>query len=77
MSASQGLMVCWVVLVLLSVGTVLAGGAGVGWGVWVLAVGKSWLIADGFMELRDAPWGWRWGVLGWAWVVVGCVGVLV
>jgi hypothetical protein len=76
MSASQGLMVSWVVLVLLSVGTVLAGGAG-GWGVLLLAVGKSWLIADGFMELRDAPWGWRWGVLGWAWVVVGCVGVLV
>ncbi|PLR63555.1 cytochrome C oxidase subunit IV family protein [Pseudomonas marginalis] len=70
MSVSQGLVVCWALLVALSVGTVLAGAAGVWVGVLGVAVVKAWLIVDGFMELRRGPWGWRGMVLGWAVLLV-------
>ncbi|WLH88107.1 cytochrome C oxidase subunit IV family protein [Pseudomonas sp. FP453] len=76
MSASQGLLVCWAVLVSLSAGTVLAGAAGVWLVVLLLAASKAWLIADGFMELRHAPWGWRGMLLGWAVVLVLLIGVI-
>ncbi|WLH77148.1 cytochrome C oxidase subunit IV family protein [Pseudomonas sp. FP2335] len=76
MSTSQGLLVCWAVLVSLSAGTVLTGAAGVWWAVLLLAVSKAWLIADGFMELRHAPWGWRLMLLGWAVVLALLVGAI-
>ena len=44
MSASQGLLVCWVLLVSLSAGTVLAGAAGLWLVVLLLAASKAWLI---------------------------------
>ena len=34
--------------------------------ILLVAVGKAWLIADGFMELRHAPRLWRRLVLSWA-----------
>jgi len=76
MSASQGLLVCWAVLVSLSAGTVLAGAAGVWLVVLLLAASKAWLIAEGFMELRHAPGGWRAMVLGWPVVLVLLIGVI-
>ncbi|PMX05497.1 MULTISPECIES: cytochrome C oxidase subunit IV family protein, partial [unclassified Pseudomonas] len=57
MGGSLGVVVCWAVLVALSVGTVLTGASGL-WGVVLgLAVVKGWVIVDGFMELRHGPWG--------------------
>ena len=47
-----------------SVGTAALGFA------WI----KGWLIADHFMELREAPWLLRGVVLGWLTVV--CVGLM-
>ena len=76
MTASQGLIVCWAVLVVLSVGTVLAGGSGLWLAVLLLAVVKAWLIADGFMALRHAPGFWRALVLGWPVVLVLVVGLV-
>lgn len=76
MSTSQGLLVCWAVLVSLSAGTVLTGAEGLWWAVLLLAVSKAWLIADGFMELRHAPWGWRLMLLGWAVVLALLVGAI-
>lgn len=76
MSASQGLLVCWVLLVSLSAGTVLAGAAGLWLVVLLLAASKAWLIADGFMELRHATWRWRLMLLGWAVVLVLLIGVI-
>jgi len=75
MGGSLGVVVCWVVLVALSVGTVLTGASGL-WGVVLgLAVVKGWVIVDGFMELRHGPWGWRLAMVGWGVVIVG--GILV
>jgi hypothetical protein len=76
MTASQRLIVCWAALVLLSVGTVIAGGSGLWLVVLLLAVVKAWLIADGFMELRHAPRFWRALVLGWPVVLVLVVGLV-
>lgn len=75
MNASQGLLVCWALLVSLSAGTVLAGAAGLWLVVLLLAAAKAWLIADGFMELRHAPWRWRLMLLGWAMVLALLVGI--
>ncbi|WP_168233624.1 cytochrome C oxidase subunit IV family protein [Pseudomonas veronii] len=75
MGGSLGVVVCWAVLVALSVGTVLTGASGL-WGVVLgLAVVKGWVIVDGFMELRHGPWGWRLAMVGWGVVIVG--GILV
>ncbi|WP_422630806.1 cytochrome C oxidase subunit IV family protein [Pseudomonas mucidolens] len=74
--ASRWLLGCWVVLVGLSVGTVVFGAAGLGWGVLLVAVGKAWVIADGFMEMRHAPWGWRGVLLAWPVVLVVGVGAM-
>ncbi|ONH55718.1 Cytochrome C oxidase subunit IV [Pseudomonas cedrina] len=66
-----GLVVCWLGLIVLSVGTLLAGASGFWWGVLLLAVAKAWVIVEGFMELRHAPRLWRGMMLGWAFVVMG------
>ena len=31
----------------------------------LVALGKAWLIIDGFMEMRHANWFWRGLMLGW------------
>ncbi len=69
------MLACWAALVLLSVGTVMSGAAGWWWIVLLAAVTKAWVIADGFMELRHAPWGWRAAM--WAWPVVLEGGIVV
>lgn len=76
MTDSRTLILCWLMLVVLSVGTVLTGASGLWWGVLLLAVVKAWLIADGFMELRHAPGLWRALVLGWPVVLVLVVGLV-
>ncbi|CRM48288.1 MULTISPECIES: cytochrome C oxidase subunit IV family protein [Pseudomonas] len=77
MTAFWGLVACWLGLVGLSVGTVLAGASGGGWAVLLLAVVKAWVIVDGFMELRHAPRRWRALLLGWGWLLVLLVGISV
>ncbi|NMX60575.1 cytochrome C oxidase subunit IV family protein [Pseudomonas sp. WS 5059] len=69
------LLACWGALVLLSVGTVMSGAAGLWWIVVLAAVAKAWMITDGFMELRHAPLGWRAAML--AWPVVLVMGIVV
>ncbi|WP_439124979.1 MAG: cytochrome C oxidase subunit IV family protein [Pseudomonas rhizophila] len=81
MSVSRVLIVCWMTLAVLSIGTVALGQVAatglVSIAILAVAVTKAWLIADGFMELRHAPRLWRWLVLSWAallaiviWVVI-------
>lgn len=70
MSASKLLLGCWLGLVVLSVATVTLGQAGA---ILLLALGKAWLIVDGFMELRHAPRLWRSLLLGWPLAMVGVV----
>jgi hypothetical protein len=69
MSASTTLIFCWLGLAVLSVASVQLGSGGatllLGAAVLLVALGKAWLIADGFMELRHAPSLWRWLLLGW------------
>ncbi|MBD7977592.1 MULTISPECIES: cytochrome C oxidase subunit IV family protein [Pseudomonas] len=78
MSASITLILCWIGLAVLSVGTVVLGNAGMSLtlagAVLAVAFGKAWLITDGFMELRHAPLRWRGLLLSWPLVMV--VGVL-
>lgn len=79
MSASKVLFGCWLALVTLSVGTVVLAHAGplTPWlaaGVLALALGKAWLIADRFMELRHGPRFWRGLLLSWP--VIMTLGVL-
>jgi len=78
MSASKVLVACWLGLAVLSIYTVVLGNAGatlaLAGGVLLAAFGKAWLITDGFMELRHAPWPWRLLLLGWPLVIA--VGVL-
>ncbi|MCJ8170835.1 cytochrome C oxidase subunit IV family protein [Atopomonas sediminilitoris] len=33
--------------------------------VFVVLLGKSWLISERFMELKQAPWLWRGALLLW------------
>ncbi|MBC3348791.1 cytochrome C oxidase subunit IV family protein [Pseudomonas sp. SWRI196] len=70
MSASRVLIICWMTLAVLSIGTVALGQVAatglVSVAILAVAVTKAWLIADGFMELRHAPRLWRWLVLSWA-----------
>ncbi|HUE92191.1 cytochrome C oxidase subunit IV family protein [Pseudomonas sp.] len=69
MSASRTLILCWLGLAVLSVASVQLGNAGatllMASAVLLSALGKAWLITDGFMELRHAPRMWRWLLLGW------------
>ena len=77
MATSPVLIVCWLGLVLLSIGSVQLGNAGGGLllagAILLAALGKAWLIADGFMHLRHAPPLWRGLLLGWPLVVGGLV----
>ncbi|AXA53556.1 cytochrome C oxidase subunit IV family protein [Pseudomonas thivervalensis] len=70
MSASRVLIACWILLAVLSTGTVALGQVAasglVSLAILAVAVTKAWLIADGFMELRHAPRLWRRLVLSWA-----------
>ncbi|MCQ6254908.1 cytochrome C oxidase subunit IV family protein [Pseudomonas sp. Q11] len=70
MSVSRVLIVCWMTLAVLSIGTVALGQVAatglVSIAILAVAVTKAWLIADGFMELRHAPRLWRRLVLSWA-----------
>ena len=79
MSASRFLFVCWAALATLSVSTVLlaqSGATGVlSVAILLVAVGKAWLIADGFMEMRHAPRLWRWLMVSWAVVLAVVVGL--
>ena len=69
MTSSKLLLCYWLGLAALSLVTVLLGNAGstlllVG-GVLLAALGKAWLIADCFMELRHSPRLWRGLLLAW------------
>ncbi|WP_367375182.1 cytochrome C oxidase subunit IV family protein [Pseudomonas lini] len=79
MSASRFLLVCWAALATLSVCTVVLAQAGATWllsvVILLVAVGKAWLIADGFMEMRHAPRLWRWLMVSWAVVLAVVVGL--
>ncbi|TCV65191.1 cytochrome C oxidase subunit IV family protein [Pseudomonas fluorescens] len=70
MSASRVLIACWMILAVLSTGTVALGQVAasglVSIAILAVAVTKAWLIADGFMELRHAPRLWRRLILSWA-----------
>ncbi|WLG20864.1 cytochrome C oxidase subunit IV family protein [Pseudomonas sp. FP1154] len=81
MSVSRVLIVCWMTLAVLSIGTVaLAQVAATGLvsiAILAVAVTKAWLIADGFMELRHAPRLWRWLVLSWAALLAIVIGVVI
>jgi hypothetical protein len=69
MASWKYLLLCWLGLLLLSLLTVELGAAGatplLAGGVLLVALGKAWLIIDGFMEMRHANWFWRSLMLGW------------
>ncbi|WP_338919297.1 cytochrome C oxidase subunit IV family protein [Pseudomonas silesiensis] len=79
MSVSRVLLVCWAALAALSLCTVLLGRAEgtrpLTIAILLVAVGKAWLIADGFMEMRHAPRLWRRLMLSWAVVLATVVGL--
>jgi cytochrome c oxidase subunit 4 len=79
MSASRLLVACWAALAALSVCTVLLAQVGATWllslAILSVAVGKAWLITEGFMELRRAPRLWRRLMLSWALVLAVLVGL--
>ncbi|AVU76756.1 MULTISPECIES: cytochrome C oxidase subunit IV family protein [Pseudomonas] len=81
MSVSRVLIVCWMTLAVLSIGTVALGQVAatglVSIAILAVAVTKAWLIADGFMELRHAPRLWRWLVLSWAALLAIVIGVVI
>lgn len=73
MVTSRVLLFCWLGLVVLSIASVQLGNAQAGLllaaAVLLAALGKAWLIADGFMHLRQAPPLWRVLLLSWALVM--------
>ncbi|MDY7565223.1 cytochrome C oxidase subunit IV family protein [Pseudomonas sp. RTC3] len=79
MSASRVLVACWAGLATLSVCTVVLGHAGatllLSIAILLVAIGKAWLIADGFMEMRHAPRLWRRLMLSWAVALAAGVGL--
>ncbi|MEO8640031.1 cytochrome C oxidase subunit IV family protein [Pseudomonas sp.] len=79
MSVSRVLLICWAALATLSVCTVMLAQAGATWllsiAILLVAVGKAWLITDGFMEMRRAPRLWRGLMLSWALVLAAVVGL--
>ena len=79
MSASRLLLVCWAALATLSVCTVVLSQVGATWllsiAILLVAVGKAWLIADGFMEMRHAPRLWRRLMVSWALILAVVVGL--
>lgn len=79
MSTSRILIICWLALVALSITSVQLGHAGSGLAlaaaILLAALGKAWLITDGFMHLRHAPPLWRGLLLSWA-LVMGALVLL-
>ncbi|MBD9561876.1 cytochrome C oxidase subunit IV family protein [Pseudomonas sp. PDM09] len=79
MLASRFLLVCWAALATLSVCTVVLAQMGATWllsvAILLVAVGKAWLIADGFMEMRHAPRLWRLLMVSWGVVLAAVVGL--
>ncbi|MDR6924290.1 cytochrome C oxidase subunit IV family protein [Pseudomonas sp. BE134] len=79
MTVSRVLLVCWAALATLSVCTVVLAQVGATWllsiAILLVAVGKAWLITDGFMEMRHAPRLWRRLMLSWALVLAAVVGL--
>ncbi|MBB3239918.1 cytochrome c oxidase subunit IV [Pseudomonas sp. Tn43] len=79
MSASRFLLICWAALAALSVCTVVLAQTGATWllsvAILLVAVGKAWLITDGFMEMRHAPRLWRRLMVSWAVVLAVVVGL--
>ncbi|EJN18883.1 hypothetical protein PMI36_05112 [Pseudomonas sp. GM79] len=79
MSASRFLLVCWAALATLSVCTVVLAQMDATWrlsvAILLVAVGKAWLIADGFMEMRHAPRLWRRLMVSWGVVLAAVVGL--
>ena len=69
MSASRTLILCWLGLAVLAVVGVQLGNNGatlaLAGAALLAALGKAWLIVDGFMELRHAPRLWRGLLLAW------------
>jgi hypothetical protein len=61
---------CWIGLLLLSLASLwLVAAPVLSWatmGLSLAALGKAWLIVDGFMELRHGPRLWRALLLAWA-----------
>ena len=79
MSVSRVLLVCWAALATLSVCTVVLAQVGATWlfsiAILLVAVGKAWLITDGFMDMSHAPRLWRRLMLSWALVLAAVVGL--
>ena len=79
MTVSRVLLVCWAALATLSVCTVALAHVGstslLSMAILLVAVGKAWLITDGFMEMRHAPRLWRRLMLSWALVLATVVGL--
>ncbi|KAA0967857.1 cytochrome C oxidase subunit IV family protein [Pseudomonas sp. ANT_H12B] len=79
MTVSRVLVACWAGLATLSVCTVALAQVGatslLTIAILLVAVGKAWLIADGFMEMRHAPRLWRRLMLSWALVLATVVGL--
>jgi cytochrome c oxidase subunit IV len=79
MSASRVLVACWAGLAALSACTVVLGQSAattlLSIAILLVAVGKAWLIADGFMEMRHAPRLWRRLMLSWAVVLAALIGL--
>lgn len=79
MSISGLLLVCWAALATLSLCTVVLAQSGATWplsvAILLVAVGKAWLITDGFMEMRRAPRLWRGLMVSWALVLAVVVGL--
>lgn len=75
--SARALLACWLALVLLSLATVASLGLPSARHtllvLLLLALGKAWLIVDGFMELRHAPWPWRALMLAWPLTMAGGV----
>ncbi|WP_095172042.1 cytochrome C oxidase subunit IV family protein [Pseudomonas sp. Irchel 3H3] len=78
-TASRFLLVCWAALATLSLCTVVLAQMGATWllsvVILLVAVGKAWLITDGFMEMRHALRLWRRLMLSWALVLAVVVGL--
>lgn len=79
MSASRLLIASWMLLALLSTGTVALGQMAatgvVSVAILAVAVTKAWVITEGFMELRHAPRLWRRLVLSWAAVLATAIAI--
>jgi len=70
MSNTRVLTVCWLVLVIATAATVYLGGSRLALGsqvaaILLVAIIKSGLIIDGFMELRHVERRWRLIMYGW------------